>query len=980
MHLPSHGCIRIHLVNSTRSFSGALTVVGRLPTKCQNRRSLGVEGYPRPPARAETRALTSRAAAASAASTPMGDQTAALTAALTEAIVAALQPLLQRTPWGDPLIAEDSDQGGWIRDGAQYYGEEYFWLPPGQTPRQWREVHRQMREQQQLHAKEVQPQPEPDEGAAAATAAAAVLAAATLAAKAELAIQRAVEDEEAIVHIARAGAQPGRAAATAEWPELPATCVPPPTTPSRGEPGRRAQGRARARARRAVASLAAASTAAATAAAVAAAAAIVVSVSDTTPEAASAADAAVDHEESTAAAHSGLGLIEQGAMVCLQRTDPLGLWGPVGAWADEPCPLYVKLEVQAASASAQDATCDFLGSPQAANGAVCGATGAPGAGGDASPNAQDAICAFSGSLQAANGAVCGATGAPGAGGDASPSAQDAICTFSGSLQAANGAVCGATGAPGAGGDASPSAQDATCDFSGSLQATNGAVCGATRAPGAGGDASPNAQDAICAFSGSLQAANGAVCGATGAPGAGGDASPSAQDAICAFSGSLQAANGAVCGATGAPGAGGDASPSAQDAICTFSGSLQAANGAVCGATGAPGAGGDASPSAQDATCDFSGSLQAANGAVCGATKAPGAGGEASPGAQDAICAFSGSLQAANGAVCGATGAPGAGGDASPSAQAPPPCLALTQCPGASGGCIVFEEVFQGGGRQQEMLEDEVCTRACIEELQVATLELLMGSFREGGLRLSAPPSPINLSPNPPPGRLPCAAPWGSDSVSSGGGWGLTPPLHCPRPSLLPPRPRGQGRGGVAALPPSLRGPLAQPTSGGNGGALPVARAAGLPVSGGAQLAFVSASPVMSRAREPPPCDPSPRSGHKVRTWGEGDHNRPLPQVHPAAPALELGQSVSATASPEEVHVGTSASTAAGPAKEAWGVGIPDRPLPPSWPQAAARAVLGHSPGGGHAPPAGGKEAPAPAHQGGSRVPVMVHGRASSEVT
>ena len=166
---------------------------------------------------------------------------------------------------------------------------------------------------------------------------------------------------------------------------------------------------------------------------------------------------------------------------------------------------------------------------------------------------------------------------------------------------------------------------------------------------------------------------------------------------------------------------------------------------------------------------------------------------------------------------------------------PPPCLALTQCPGASGGCIVFEEVFQGRGGQQEMLEDEVCTRTCIEELQVATLELLMGTFREGGLRLSAPPSPINLCPNPPPGCLPCAAPWGSDFVSSGGGWGLTPPLHCPRPSLLPPRPRGQGRGGMAALPPSLRGPLAQPTSGGNGGALPVARAAGLPVCGGALL-------------------------------------------------------------------------------------------------------------------------------------------------
>ena len=186
---------------------------------------------------------------------------------------------------------------------------------------------------------------------------------------------------------------------------------------------------------------------------------------------------------------------------------------------------------------------------------------------------------------------------------------------------------------------------------------------------------------------------------------------------------------------------------------------------------------------------------------------------------------------------------------------------------------------------------------------------------------------------------------------------------------------------MAALPPSLRGPLAQPTSGGNGGALPVARAAGLSVSCGAQLAFVSAGPVMSQAREPPPGDPSPRSGHKVRAWGEGDHNHPLPpQVRPAAPALELGQSVTATASPEEVRVGTSASTAAGPAEEAWGVGIPDHPLPPSWPQAAARVFLGHSPGGGYAPPAEGKEAPAPAHQGGSRVPVMAHGRASSEVT
>ena len=124
-----------------------------------------------------------------------------------------------------------------------------------------------MREQQQPYAKEVQPQPEPVVKAAAAMAAAAVLAAAALAArggigsmnargalvclpppprrkkdavsllqqtmaleegitahKAEVDIQQAVEDEEAIVHIARAGAQPGQAPATAEWPELPATC------------------------------------------------------------------------------------------------------------------------------------------------------------------------------------------------------------------------------------------------------------------------------------------------------------------------------------------------------------------------------------------------------------------------------------------------------------------------------------------------------------------------------------------------------------------------------------------------------------------------------------------------------------------------------------------------------------------------------------------------------------------------------------
>ena len=250
--------------------------------------------------------------------------------------------------------------------------------------------------------------------------------------------------------------------------------------------------------------------------------------------------------------------------------------------------------------------------------------------------------------------------------------------------------------------------------------------------------------------------------------------------MCDLSGSLQAANGAVCGATRAPGAGGDASPSAQDAICDLSGSLQAANGAVYGATGAPGAGGDASPSAQGAICDLSGSLQAANGAVCGATGGPGAGGEASPSAQGAICANPAALTRLSGFP---------GGRGVEVVTTSPP-LALTQCPGASGGCIVLKDVFQGGGGQQEMLEDESCTRTCIEELQVATLELLMGGFREGGLRLSAPPSPINLCPNPPPGRLPCAAPWGRIPFVLAGDGALPPPLHCPCPSLLPPRPRG----------------------------------------------------------------------------------------------------------------------------------------------------------------------------------------------
>ena len=55
-------------------------------------------------------------------------------------------------------------------------------------------------------------------------------------------------------------------------------------------------------------------------------------------------------------------------------------------------------------------------------------------------------------------------------------------------------------------------------------------------------------------------------------------------------------------------------------------------------------------------------------------------------------------------------------------------------------------------------DEEGCTRKCIQELQAAVLELLLQGFWERGLHCTAPPSPVGLCANPPPGRLPCAAP------------------------------------------------------------------------------------------------------------------------------------------------------------------------------------------------------------------------------
>ena len=104
-------------------------------------------------------------------------------------------------------------------------------------------------------------------------------------------------------------------------------------------------------------------------------------------------------------------------------------------------------------------------------------------------------------------------------------------------------------------------------------------------------------------------------------------------------------------------------------------------------------------------------------------------------------------------------------------------------------------------------DEEGCTRRCIQELQAAVLELLLHGFWEQGLHCTAPLSSIGLCANPPPGRLPCVAPWGTAPVCRREEWGSTPPLHCPDNCPLPPRPHGNRR----ALPlqppvlPMLRG-------------------------------------------------------------------------------------------------------------------------------------------------------------------------------
>ena len=136
----------------------------------------------------------------------------------------------------------------------------------------------------------------------------------------------------------------------------------------------------------------------------------------------------------------------------------------------------------------------------------------------------------------------------------------------------------------------------------------------------------------------------------------------------------------------------------------------------------------------------------------------------------------------------------------------------------------------------------------------------------GGVRVGAYGSiPVSLCANPPQGRPPCAVPWGT---VSGEGFREGGCAFLPLSPLM-------WMWDVAAPPPSLWGPLAQPTSGGHGGASPVAQAAGLSVHREAQSAFAAASPMVLRAGEPLR-SPGPRPGHKAFSWGEGDHNHPLP--------------------------------------------------------------------------------------------------------
>ena len=87
--------------------------------------------------------------------------------------------------------------------------------------------------------------------------------------------------------------------------------------------------------------------------------------------------------------------------------------------------------------------------------------------------------------------------------------------------------------------------------------------------------------------------------------------------------------------------------------------------------------------------------------------------------------------------------------------------------------------------------------------------------------------PINVCASPPPRCLRCAASWGTISVRPGEG----PPLHCPDPSPLHPKPQERGVADGIPPPPVLTARVAYAT----GGWEPAAVAAGLAKEGGGVL-------------------------------------------------------------------------------------------------------------------------------------------------
>ena len=215
-------------------------MVGRLPTECQSWPSPSVEGHPQPSHRAEPRAHPSRAAAAAVVGNEEkqldvpGQLARQRMAAREEALWRHHAALIKR------LRAEPTLEGYHSflphpssRDWGTFAGLMWDWLP-AMTDDIERLVGLQRGATRPATSNNVSSMGSSTVGGSGGDA--------KEDSNETQAVQQAVADEEAIMHIARAGAQPGPAAATAEWPELPATCGPPPTAPSRGEPGRRAQG------------------------------------------------------------------------------------------------------------------------------------------------------------------------------------------------------------------------------------------------------------------------------------------------------------------------------------------------------------------------------------------------------------------------------------------------------------------------------------------------------------------------------------------------------------------------------------------------------------------------------------------------------------------------------------------------------------------------------------------------------------------